>query len=558
MSTLAGRGTVSGTSAARRGSAGSAGSDGFAGTGALVRLALRRDRVMLPIWLAVFVSMAASAAEATVGLYPTTGPLTQAARTFNGSQSLVALYGRIYDPTSVGALAMVKLGGLGAIFVAVLAVFTVVRHTRAEEEAGRLELVGATVVGRRAPLTAALLVVVAANAVLALLTALGLIATGLPADGSFAFGLAWAGVGIAFAAIAAVTAQLTVTARAANGLAIAILGLVYVLRAVGDTADRTGPRWLTWLSPIGWGQQFRPYAGNRWWVLLITIAFAVVVTVAAYALVARRDMGAGLVPDRPGPATATPRLRSPLALAWRLQRGALLAWVGAFALLGLVFGNMATSVGGFLTSQQARDVVARLSGTKGLTDAYLALILGIVGVVASAYGVQAAMRLRSEETSLHAESLLATPATRRRWLMSHAAVALGGTALLMLVAGLTAGVAYAAHLGDAGEAGRVLVAALVHIPAAWVLTGIVVAAVGIAPRWAGAGWAALVAFVLLGEIGPLLRLDQRVMDASPFAHVPRLPGGTLDATPVLVLTGIAALLIVAGLAGVRRRDIPVT
>jgi polyether ionophore transport system permease protein len=562
MSTLAGKGsrTREGAPAGRTGTAtahAAAGGEAFAGTRALARLALRRDRVMLPVWLAVFVTMAASSASATAGLFPTTDSVVQASQTFNGAQSLVALYGRIYDPTSVGALAMVKLGGLGAIFVAVLAVFMVVRHTRAEEEAGRLELVGATVVGRRAPLTAALLVVLGMNVVLAVLTALSLIAVGLPADGSFAFGLAWAAVGVAFAAIAAVTAQLTSGARAATGLAIAVLGLVYVLRAVGDTADRTGPRWLTWLSPIGWGQQFRPYAGNRWWVLLITLAFAAVVTAGAYVLAGRRDLGAGLLPDRPGPAVAAPMLRSPLALAWRLQRGTLLAWLAAFALLGTVFGNIATTAGGFLNSAQAREVVTRLGGAKALTDAYFAVMLGIVGVVASAYGVQAAMRLRSEETSLHAEALLSTATSRARWLWSHTVVALAGTTLLMVVAGGCAGLAYAAHLGEPAQAGRVLAAALVHVPAAWVLTGIVVAAFGLAPRWASAGWAALVAFVLLGEVGPVLKLDQRVMDLSPFAHVPRLPGSPLHPLPVVVLVAVTALLTAGGLAGIRRRDMPV-
>ncbi len=320
---------------------------------------------MLPVWIAVFVGMAASSAWATADLYPTSASRVRAAASFNGIQSLVALYGRIYDPPSVGGIALVKMGGIGAVFVALLAVIVVVRHTRAEEEAGRLELVGATVVGRYAALTAALLVAVGANVVLAVGTAVGLIAAGLPADGSFAFGLAWAGVGIAFAAIAGVAAQLTRSARTATGIAVAVLGFAYLLRAIGDTADETGPRWLTWLSPIGWGQQFRPYAGNRWWVLLITVAFALVVTAAAYALLARRDLGAGLVPDRPGPAAAAPSLRSPLSLAWRLQRGALLGWAVGFAVLGLVFGNVASSIGDF-ASPEAEDLITRLGGEQEL------------------------------------------------------------------------------------------------------------------------------------------------------------------------------------------------
>jgi ABC-2 type transport system permease protein len=525
------------------------------GTGALVRLALRRDRIMLPVWLAVFVLMAMSAAAGTVQLYPTAGSWVGPAETWNHSQSLVALYGRVYDSSSVGSLAVVKPLGTMAAILAVFAIILVVRHTRAEEESGRLELLGATVVGRYAPLTAALLVAVGANLALGVLGAFAMISMGLPADGSFAFGAAWASVGIAFAAIAAVAAQLSRSARTATGIGVAVLGVVYVLRAVGDTVEVTGPNWLTWLSPIGWAQQFRPYAENRWWVLLIVVSFAVLAVVAAYTLVARRDLGAGLVPDRAGPATAAPSLRSPLALAWRLHRGQLLSWTAGFTLLGLLFGNFASTVGEFFDNPRAREVLAKLGGEQGFTDAYLVAMLGMVGIGASAYGIQAAMRLRVEENALHAEPLLATAVGRVRWAASHITIAVLGTTLLMLAVGTSAGLAHGARVGDMGQVGRVLGGALVQLPAAWVLTGIVVAAFGFAPRLVAAGWAALVGFLLLAEFGPLLEFDQWVMDISPYAHVPKIPGADFTATPMVTLTVLAALLLAAGLAAFHRRDI---
>ncbi|HET8643476.1 MAG TPA: ABC transporter permease [Pseudonocardiaceae bacterium] len=527
----------------------------FTGTGALVRLALRRDRVLLPVWLGVFVLMAMSAAAGTIGLYPTDGSWVGTAESWNRNQSLVALYGRIYDSASVGSLAVVKPLGTMAAILAVFAIIMVVRHTRAEEETGRLELVGATVMGPLAPLTAALLVAAGTNVLLGVLAAFGMIATGLPADGSFAFGAAWAGVGIAFSAIAAVVAQLTRSARTATAIGAAVVGVVYVLRAVGDTVEVTGPSWLTWLSPIGWAQQFRPYAGNRWWVLLVVVGFAVLAATVAYALAARPDLGAGLVPDRAGPATAARSLRSSLALAWRLQRGVLLGWVIGFTFAGLLFGNIASNVGDFFDSPQFREVLAKLGGEQGLVDAYLAAMLGMVGIAASAYGIQAAMRLRAEETALHAEPLLATAVSRIRWAASHITIAILGTTLLMVAMGTGAGLAHGAQTGDLSQAGRVLGGALVQLPAAWVLTGIVVAAFGFAPRLVAAGWVALVGFLLLAEVGPLLELDQWVLDVSPYAHVPKLPGAEFTTAPMIALTIVAGSLIAAGLAGFRRRDV---
>jgi ABC-2 type transport system permease protein len=526
--------------------------NGLLGTGPLVRLAIRRDRVLLPSWIAVFVLTAASSASATLGLFPTVESRVQAAAANNSTTALVALYGRVYDPTSLGSVGMVKMGGLGAVLVAVLAMILVVRHTRAEEESGRLELVGATAVGRSAPLAAAMTVAAGANLLLGLLTAAGLVQSGLPAAGSLAFGLSWAGVGIAFAAIAAVTAQLAGTARGATSAAAAVLGAVYLLRAIGDTAGEGGPRWLSWLSPIGWSQQFRPYAGNRWWVLLVTLAFAAALTAAAFALAARRDLGASLLPDR---AAAPPGLRSPLALAWRLNRGALLGWAAAFLLAGVVFGSIASSVGDLLDSPQARDFITKLGGEKGLTDAYLAAELAIVGVLAAAFGVQAAMRLRAEETGLRAEPVLATAVTRTSWLASHLTVALAGTAVLMTAAGVGAGLTHALQSRHFGEFGRVLGAALVQLPAAWLVTAIVVAAFGLVPRATAVGWVALVAFLLLGEFGPLLGLNQVLIDLSPFAHVPRLPGAPLTVLPLVILLAVAAGLVLLGVAGFRRRDV---
>jgi ABC-2 type transport system permease protein len=531
---------------------------GFAGTGALVRLALRRDRLMLAVWILLFVVMAAGSASATVGLFDTAESLRQASATINNTPSLVALYGLIYDESSLGALAMIKLGAFGGALVAVLAILLVMRHTRSEEEAGRLELVGSTVVGRQAPLAAAIIVSVATNLALGLLTGLGLAGSGLPAAGSFAFGLAWASVGIAFTAVAAVFAQVTASARAAIGMSMAFLGVAYVLRAIGDTATDGGAVWARWLSPIGWGQQVRPYQGDRWWVLIVPVAFFVVGTLVAGGLLARRDHGAGLLRERPGPATARAGLGHPLGLAWRLQRGVLAGWAAGFVLIGLVFGNVATNVGNFLGSASARELIQKLGGVQVLTDAFLSTELGMAGIIASAFGIQAVLRLRSEESEMRAEPVLATRVGRLSWAWSHIAIALLGTTVLLAAAGVGAGVAYSAQTGAADDFWRVLAAALVRVPGAWVLVGIAVAAFGFLPRAAVLGWAALVGFLVLGEFGPLFELDQWVMNLSPYAHVPRLPGGSFTAMPVVWLILAAAAFVVAGLYGLRRRDMPVT
>lgn len=526
---------------------------GFEGTTALIRLGLRRDRVLLPAWISVLVLTVTSSAAATIDVYPTVASRVQAATAINDTPSLVALYGRIYDPTSLGAVSLLKLTVLGTAMVAVLTAMITVRHTRAEEETGRLELLGATVVGRRASLSAALSIAAITSVAIGACSAGGLLAVGLPVGGSIVFGASWAAAGLAFAAVAAVAAQVTTTARNANALSIGFLGLTYVLRGIGDTSPRF--RWMTWISPIGWAHEMRAFAGDRWEVLLLLLGFGAGAAIAAYVLTEHRDIGAGLLPDRPGPARAGPWLHGALGLAWRLERGALATWTGAFALLGLLIGSIATDVGSLLESPQAQDMIRRLGGEKGLTDAFLAAELGVLGVVTAAYGVHAALRLRNEETALRAEPLLATGVGRLRWAGSHLVVAILGTSMLTVTSGLTAGGAYAWHTRNADDVLSVLGASLVHLPAIWVVIGIVVAGFGIGPRAAGVGWIALVLFLVLGELGPLFRLPQQVMDLSPFAHTPQLPGEVLHVAPIVALISVAVALTSAGLLGLERRDV---
>ncbi|MFC5262918.1 ABC transporter permease [Kribbella qitaiheensis] len=528
----------------------------FAGTATLVRLALRRDRIMLPVWIVVFVSLAAGSAKASIDLYPDVASRVEAANTSNASPALVSLYGRIFDPTSLGEVSLFKLTSFGALLVALLAAIVVVRHTRGEEESGRLELLSAGVLGRYASLTAALIVSAGTVIVMGLLTALSLIGTGLPASGSFAFGLTWAVAGLTFAGVGAVTAQLTEGARTANGLTAVVLGVSYVLRALGDSASDGGSRWISWLSPIGWAQQIRPFAGDRWFVALLPLALMVVLVAAAFALVRRRDVGAGLVRPRPGPATAAPSLRSPLALAWRLQRGSLYAWGFAFLLLGFIVGNIASNVDGFVSSDSAKELVEKLGGVNGITDAFLSAEMGVLGLLASAFGIQAALRLRSEETALRAEPLLATGVTRAQWLASHVLIALLGTAALVLIGGLGSGISSGASLGNMGrQVPRMLAAAAVQLPAIWLVTALVVALFGFAPKLVTGAWVLFGAFLLIGQFGPIFDLPQGLMNVSPYAHTPRLPGGDFSAGPVIWLSAIAAVLLATGFTTFRRRDI---
>ncbi|MFJ8489124.1 ABC transporter permease [Streptomyces sp. NPDC094038] len=517
----------------------------LAGTGTLLRFALRRDRVTTPVWIAVNALMVLSMPNTLQSLYGTDAERTGLVRQLQANASYRALIGPLHD-TSLGALTAWRVGVYAGLLAAVTSLLVVVRHTRDEEETGRAELVASGAVGRRASLTAALLAAAVANAVLALLVTAGLAGQGTA--GALAFGLGLGATGMVFATTAAIVAQLTESARLARGLTSAVLGAAFVLRAAGDSASSDGSSVWTWLSPLGWLENLRPFAAERWWVLLVFAAAVLLQGLAAYALAGRRDLGMSFFPARPGPAAG--RLGSAAALAWRLQRGGVLGWSLGFFLAGVVYGGLTDGAADLVgDNRNAREIFERMGGQSGLTDAFLASMVGMLGLVAALYVVASVLRLHGEETSGRAEPLLAGPVGRLRWAAGHLTIAFAGAALIMLLAGAGFAVGYGRQVGP------VLGACLVQLPAVWVIGGIAVLLYGLAPRLAPAAWGVAVAALLIGWVGPALNAPRLVLDLSPFGHLPKLPGGGMAWAPVLTLTGLAVVLAGAGLAGLRGRDV---
>ncbi len=514
----------------------------------LLRLVSRRDRVIMPLWIVVLSVVPIGYLSSIQAAYPDAASRQRFYDINAGSATFIVRNGPL-NGASDGTLLAWQCGFIPVVF-ALISLLTVIRHTRAEEEAGRRELTGATVVGRHAGLIAAVLAVCAADAVSGLLTAFGLTAQGLPLGGSLALGAGFALAGWVFAAIGAIAAQLTWGAGGARAIGIGALVVAFLLRAAGDTGSAG---WLSWLSPIGWAHRMRPFAGEQWWVLALAFVVTGGLTVVAAVLLSRRDLGAALLPARLGRATAPAWLRSPFALAWRLQRGPLLAWTVCLALVGLLMGGVAKNVGDLVKdSPGVAEFFARLGGSGAVLDAYLAGTMTLFGLAAAGYAVQAALKLRAEEAGGRAEPLLATAVGRVGWAWGHLTFALIGPAIVLVVTGMATGAAY-----GGGEVGRLALAALAQLPAVWVLAGIAAALIGFAPRFAAGAWAFLAGFLVLSLVGSALQWNEVVLDISPFTHLPRLPGGTFSVAPVIWLVLIAVVAGAAGLTGLRRRGMPV-
>lgn len=207
-------------------------------------------------------------------------------------------------------------------------------------------------------------------------------------------------------------------------------------------------------------------------------------------------------------------------------------------------------------NQRLADTMRYMGGASGLVDSYLAAMIGVMGMIAAVYAVQAVLRLHTEETSGRAEPVLSTGVSRLRWAASHLSVAAAGSVLLMLLAGLTMGLGYGATVDDTGgPPGRLVGAGLVQLPAVWVVASVALLLHGLTPRLAKASWSVASLTLAIGLYGPALGLNHWAMDLSVFTHLPKVPSAEVTAGPLLLLTLLAAALGGAGLAALRRRDL---
>jgi ABC-2 type transport system permease protein len=535
---------------------------GFTGTVRLVRLAWRRDRLVLPAWILGMAAFLAATTAMFDDSYSTHPELLEPDTRIVVENPGMRVLGLVTG-ASVGGYTLHRDALTLAVLAAMMSVLAVVRHTRQAEELGREETLAAGVVGRYASLAAAVIVTLAANVVLALALGFAMTITGQPVAGSLVAGASIALVGVAFTGVAAVTSQLASTSRGATGVAAAGLGVAFMLAALGNmvgTVDshalRVTSAWPAWLSPIGWGQQMRPFADNLWWPAVLAVVVMASLVGSAVVLVDKRDVGRGMLPEGRGAAHASRALLSPTGLVWRLQRGALLGWTVGLAGFGLVFGALSDRIEGL--EGAATEWYSTFGGDADLLGAYWASMTQIAGMAVSVYVVTVMLRLRHDETQGTLESVLGTAVSRLRWLGAYAVNALAGATVLILVFAVAMGITGGQALGGTATLLRDLVgAALVQLPAIGVLGATVVTVVMVLTRWSvGLSWLLVVFCIFVGPMfGPSLGLPSWLLDLSPFTHVPNAPAEGISSGPLLGLALTTGLLGVAAVTSLRRRNL---
>ncbi|WP_051388838.1 ABC transporter permease [Arthrobacter sp. 35W] len=521
----------------------------------MVRFILRRNWLRLLIWAVVLVGMIPLVYESQRAAFPTEAD-REAYASIANTPSVAALTGTPYAADTLGGILVLKIWMTLAVTLAFATSFLVTRNGRADEEDGRTELLRSNVLGRHAYTVANYLVVGGFDILVgAAITAVAA-AMPLPFDGSLVLGASLAGLGLFFLGVSAACGQLTSTSRGANGLAAVVIGTAFVVRAIGDL-DGTGttPGWISGLSPIGWAQQMRAFGENRWWPLAPLVGGAITLCAIAVRIEARRDLGAGVLPDRPGPSAAGRFMMTPFGLALRLQRASIAGWFAAVVVMALLYGSVASAMANLLGSNPVFAAVFGPNGSSA-TKGVIALLVMLNAIVASAFVVESALQVRVEEASGRAEPQLAGSISRIQWAGGRLLLPIIGSALMLVVGGVVMGSAYGASQNDAAQVWALLCASVIYWPGVLVTAGVTVFMIGVVPRLAPSlSWAFFAAVVIISVFGELFSLPTLITGNTPLTATPRLPVGQFTMPPILVLTAVAAVLWAIGLVRFARRDL---
>ena len=527
--------------------------DGLTGFGPLLRVSLKQDGRNIAPWVMLISVLSVTSVLAYGWLFPDAASAARLVRTVGANPAFSLIFGPARDLTSADGFNAWRALALGGFFAGLMSILIVVRNSRAHEDSGQAELIASGVVGREARLAVAIGMAVVASFALGIFCSIVTILFGGGVANTITLAATFTASGLIFAGVAAVTVQIASESRTANSLAITVLGAAFLVRGYIDAVAPTS--WTIWLSPLGWTQQVAPATENNWRPLLLCLALTAALVAVAMVLQSRRDFGFGLIPTAPGPARGG-AVTSVWGLAGRLNRGPIISWTIALAILGVVFGFVSTSLGSIFASNAdiAKVISAGAVTQQSLSLEFLLTLLKLAGIIASVYGVQVMMRVYAEESEYRVEPLLAGALSRPKYLASNTLIALVGPAVALVIGSVIIAT-MAARSDPTLSMSTVAQQGVAEVPALWVLVGLSVATVGANPRLRLVAWLGIVATFALTILGPILRLPEWILGISPLWHVPNLAAPSPDYVGLLAVSLVAIVLVVIGFAGFRRRDV---
>lgn len=515
---------------------------------------LRRDRIKIPIWIIMLAAFTLVVPPAFLEIYGSEQARAAIAETMR-NPAMTAMVGPGYglDDYTIGAMTGHQMLLFTAMGAGLMSIMLITRHTRSDEEEGRIELIRSLPVGRLANLSAATMLSVLTNVLLALVVGFGLFALGIESldlHGSLLYGAALGATGIFFSGLTILFAQLSSNPRGTIGLSLGVLGISYILRAIGDVSSEA----LALATPLGLILRTEVYVSNYWWPVLLTVAFGVLLGIVGFYLSSLRDLGAGYIPARPGNQHASSLLQSPLGLGLRLQRTAIIAWVISLFVLGVSYGSIFGDLETFFADNELIQQMLPPGDDFTFAEQFLATILSVTAIVATVPSLMMVIKARGEEKKNRTEHLLARSVSRNRILGGYLSIGTLMAVVGLFISSLGLWVASAAAMEDPIPLSTVLQAGIVYLPALMVMLGFTVFLIGWLPRLSSFSWVLLLYSFVVVYLGDLLDFDQWLKSISPYGHIPQVPVDAINYGTLSILVILGILLSLLGFVGYNRRD----
>lgn len=528
----------------------------FAGSGILTRFIFRRDRVRLLVWIVALAGFVAAFVPVFETLLTDNGSSVPVMAMLMENPAMVAIVGPVYgiDNYTTGAMYANMMLVFSVMTAGVMNIFLVSRHTRQDEELGRLEVIRSLPVGRLSNLASTLLVAGAVNTALAVCTGLGtfaLRAAGMTFWGCMLFGAALGVIGLFFAAAAAVFCQCTANNRTALGFSLMLLFVLYMLRAMGDVSVEA----LSLVSPLGLILRTEIFVNDYWWPVFVVLGITALLIALAFGLARMRDLGRGLVPEKPGRRHAAFLLNSPYGLALKLMRTPMIVWtITVFVLAGMygsVFGDMESFIG----SNDMLKAIFAATQDHSLLEQFIVVLMAIMSMIAAIPVLSFVGRVAAEEKQGHTEHLLGRAVSRRAQMSAYFVPSVIASVMLQVLSALGFWVVGSTVLATTPALGIFICSALSYLPAMWVLMGIVMALVAFAPSLTALGYVYLGYSFVAVYLGAVAGLPAWMKKLTPFGYVSRYPVEEMEMLPLAILTLLAAGLVLLAFWGYGRRDV---
>lgn len=520
----------------------------------LSRFILRRDRVRIAFWIIGIVGFSVFCAVLLSEMYSSDMERIIMAETMQ-NPAMVAMMGPVFgsDNYTNGAMFCNMMLAWTAIVVAVMNIFHVVRHTRSDEEDGRVEVIRSLPVGRLSDLSATMNVAFLLNLTIALVTGMSLAALGIESmdlGGSMLYGAALGVTGIIFAALAAVFCQLSSGSRGATNLSFIFLGILYLLRAAGDMQSEA----LSLISPLGLIQRTEAYVNNYWWPVIAALAITAALMLLAFHLCGIRDMGTGLLPARSGRSHASPMLKGPGGLALRLLRTSIIVWTATIFILAAAYGSIFGDMESFIAGNELLSSIISADSGLSYTEQFATFLMAIMAMVSTIPILSFMLRARSQEKTGFAENVLTKAVSRGRQLGAYFSIAFVSTFVMQFLTAFGFWSVGSIVMEEAISFGTFFQAAFAYLPAMWVMLGVAMLLIAYLPGKTVLAWLYFGYSFLTMYLGSFAQFPEWAQKISPYGHVPKIPVEEMNAAALIALSGIAAVMVALGFIGYRKRD----